>query len=213
MKILLQAALMAISIMAGAEALAGGIVGTKHDITAIPTQIGAVPGTSNVCVYCHSPHSTSYTKPLWNKTEIETTYTPYSSETLDGSISPVMGTYTKLCLSCHDGALAVYVIVTPPSGGGQVTGLSGAPDGWNLTAEGVMYGPNVMDRDFTNDHPVSITYDVRDRTLSNPPPAAYKLYSGNVECATCHNVHDNTNPPFLRTSNAGSRMCLACHKL
>jgi predicted CXXCH cytochrome family protein len=124
-----------------------------------------------------------------------------------------MGAYTKLCVSCHDGALAVYTIVTPPSGGGYVTGLSDAPDGWNLTAQGSMFGPNVMDRDFSNDHPISITYDIRDRHLSNPPPPAYRLYSGRVECSTCHNVHDNTYPPFLRTSNAASQMCLACHKL
>lgn len=212
MNILLHAALMAIWLMAG-TALAGGIVGTKHDMTAIPTQIGAVPGSSNICVYCHTPHTTNYSLPLWNKPDIDTTYHPYSSETLDGSVSQVMGGYTKLCLTCHDGSLAVYVIVTPPSGGGYVTGLSGAPGGWNLTPQGTMTGHNVMDRDFSNDHPVSITYDVRDRHLVNPPPPAYRLYSGMVECPTCHNVHDNTHTPFLRTSNISSQMCLACHKL
>ena len=32
-----------------------------------------------------------------------------------------------------------------------------------------------------------------------------------VECASCHDVHDNTNVPFLRMTNTGSALCLACH--
>lgn len=213
MKTLFHAVAAAACLLAASAAVAAGIVGTKHDMTAIPNQIGAIPGTSNVCVYCHSPHSTSYTKPLWNKAGVDTTYIPYSSNTLDGSISNVMGVYTLLCLSCHDGMVAVYDMETPPSGGGYVTGISGAPGDWNLTANGTMFGPNTMDHDFSDDHPVSITYDTRDRHLVNPPPAAYKLFSGKVECASCHNVHDNTNPPFLRTSNAGSSLCFGCHNI
>lgn len=32
-----------------------------------------------------------------------------------------------------------------------------------------------------------------------------------VECASCHDPHTSVNPTFLRTSNAGSAVCLACH--
>lgn len=32
-----------------------------------------------------------------------------------------------------------------------------------------------------------------------------------VECASCHDPHTNANPTFLRTSNANSAVCLACH--
>jgi predicted CXXCH cytochrome family protein len=32
-----------------------------------------------------------------------------------------------------------------------------------------------------------------------------------MECASCHSVHDDSNPPFLRISNARSALCLACH--
>lgn len=32
-----------------------------------------------------------------------------------------------------------------------------------------------------------------------------------VECASCHDPHTSENPTFLRTSNAGSAVCLACH--
>lgn len=32
-----------------------------------------------------------------------------------------------------------------------------------------------------------------------------------VECASCHDPHTDANPTFLRISNAGSAVCLACH--
>jgi len=32
-----------------------------------------------------------------------------------------------------------------------------------------------------------------------------------VECATCHDPHSTTNGMFLRSSNVGSGLCLACH--
>ena len=32
-----------------------------------------------------------------------------------------------------------------------------------------------------------------------------------VECASCHDPHSNANSTFLRVSNAGSAVCLACH--
>ena len=32
-----------------------------------------------------------------------------------------------------------------------------------------------------------------------------------VECATCHDPHTAAVPLFLRTTNAGSALCLACH--
>jgi predicted CXXCH cytochrome family protein len=32
-----------------------------------------------------------------------------------------------------------------------------------------------------------------------------------VECATCHDPHTDANPTFLRVSNVGSAVCLACH--
>lgn len=44
----------------------------------------------------------------------------------------------------------------------------------------------------------------------NPNGGAAGTYPS-VECATCHDPHSATNPTFLRTSNAGSAVCLACH--
>lgn len=32
-----------------------------------------------------------------------------------------------------------------------------------------------------------------------------------ITCATCHDPHSNTNPPFLRLDNSADALCLDCH--
>ena len=70
--------------------------------------------------------------------------------------------------------------------------------------------------DLRNDHPISVTYDnVADpafnaktgEKIDNLLP----LYSGRVECGTCHNPHNTTNTQFLRRSNSSSNLCKTCH--
>jgi predicted CXXCH cytochrome family protein len=36
-----------------------------------------------------------------------------------------------------------------------------------------------------------------------------KLYEGNVECMTCHNVHDTSNELLLRAN--AEVLCFTCH--
>jgi predicted CXXCH cytochrome family protein len=32
-----------------------------------------------------------------------------------------------------------------------------------------------------------------------------------VECGSCHDPHNYTNPTFLRVANNTSNLCLSCH--
>lgn len=210
-KFIVIALVAAIALISAGVAMAS-VVGTSHDMTQIATQTGATAGTSEVCVYCHTPHGaniTEYTAPLWNKANVTGTYQPYSSPTIDGTVSATITGVTKACLSCHDGSLAVFSMLNPPNSGGYVTGMTG-PDG-NLSAAGLMTGNPQIDWDFRNDHPVGITYDTTDTGLANPAPTNTPLIGGQVECASCHNVHDDTNAPFLRIANTASAMCTNCH--
>ncbi|MCL4470560.1 MAG: cytochrome c3 family protein [Sulfuricella sp.] len=48
----------------------------------------------------------------------------------------------------------------------------------------------------------------------NPDGSAGAVLTGAqafVECASCHDPHTSAQPTFLRMSNAGSALCLACH--
>ena len=41
--------------------------------------------------------------------------------------------------------------------------------------------------------------------------ASEMLFGGLVECASCHDPHDNSNAPFLVMANTASALCLTCH--
>lgn len=213
-KFIVIALVAAIALISAGVAMAG-VVGSKHDMTRIATQLGATPGTSEVCVYCHTPHGANlnYNAPLWNKHDSTAsgTYQPYASPTRDGAIDATIGGVTKACLSCHDGSLAVFSMVNPPNNGGYVASLSAATG--NLNASGEMTGNPRLTLDFRNDHPVGIIYDSSlDAGLVTTPPASTPLIGGKVECASCHDVHGGVaNTPFLRVANTQSALCTSCH--
>lgn len=137
-----------------------------------------------------------------------------------------------LCMSCHDGAItraSFYTMYSMEGGGGGHThGPVTAGEG-----EGELMPPNIGIGGLANDHPVDFVYSVALATSDGglkPPtegagirvpyvgPASLPLYkdqpgdiSGRLECATCHNPHNNANGMFLRVNNTGSNLCLSCH--
>ena len=174
------------------------ITGTAHDLS------GNGWGTDQICVFCHTPHnaSTTLAVPLWNHGVTVATYTLYASSSLNATVGQPGGV-SKACLSCHDGTVAVDTYGT-------------------RTGTHTMTGTAMVGTDLSNDHPVGFTYDVAlataDAGLATPASAAYvdgahtvPLYASQLECGSCHNVHDNANAPFLRKANAASALCLTCH--
>lgn len=173
------------------------ISGTAHDLSASTAD-------NQLCVVCHTPHNgaTVVDAPLWNHALTAENFTMYTSTTLDASMpadGPMPDGISKLCLSCHDG-------------------VTGVLDYGDNTGSSPMGGDSALGTDLTNDHPVSFVYDTAlattDGELFDPaakPEVAALLFGGQVECASCHDVHDDTNSPFLRMSNANSALCLTCH--
>jgi len=210
-KLALAIALAAITSVAQAQ-----VAGSPHDFTDGFTG-NVFTGTVGACTFCHAPHNSNTGfagAPLWNRPSIAagTTYTMYTSATLDGPRTVAPGANSLTCLTCHDGGQAIAVIYnggTPLNvGGGNAAAVSGT----------VLVGTAL-----TNDHPVGITYSPGvgaglDATLrAAPTNAALRLYNygagatAQVECGTCHDPHDNTNTNFLRTANTAVALCGACH--
>jgi predicted CXXCH cytochrome family protein len=114
---------------------------------------------------------------------------------------------SKLCLSCHDGTVALENF------GGTTTGTH------------FISGAALLGTDLRNDHPVSFTYDAAlasaDGGLKNPTTTpsgmggtitANMLFSGKMQCASCHDVHNSGGQPdLLVKSNNASALCLTCH--
>jgi len=193
-----------------------GVSGTKHDLSSAGA--GAKTNVGRVCVFCHTPHQPSGTStdPLWNHTLSTTaTYGVYASDTLNATPSELgSGTaVSNLCLSCHDGTVSVISMYNAPNEVATITLTTGG----NVGTDGKITGNPNIGTDLTNDHPVNFTYDAAlstaDGGLNDPTTTAVSdlLFGGSVQCASCHDPHNNTYTPFLAKDNAASALCTTCH--
>ncbi len=194
------------------------ITNTHHDFT------GASWTNSETCRLCHTPHNAiANVTPLWNHQLSSAAYTVYSSSTLDASMGQPSGE-SKLCLSCHDGTVALDNI------GGHTSGSFMIVARYNL-------GTNL-----SSHHPISFAYNSALATaygqMADPSTAPSGLggtidqdflQDGKMQCSSCHDVHvdrktDNTcngchfvngfttQSLSIRVSNDNSALCLTCHK-
>ena len=187
-------------ILAGLNASAtAAITNTKHDFSA-----SGWNSNGEICQPCHTPHNgnTTVEAPLWNHALTTATFTPYSNAaTLNATVGAPAG-ISRLCLSCHDGSVALDSF-------GGATG----------TTTMLATAAGFVGLDLSNDHPISFTYNAAlvtaDGELNDPTAlpnlTLFGASADQVECATCHDVHDATYGKMLAMSNAGSAMCLECH--
>ncbi len=190
----------------GAEAK--GVSGSKHDLSASGGSSIRASAEGDVCIFCHAPHNGSSEAPLWNRYTQKTFYTPYSSPTLKATIGQPTGA-SKLCLSCHDGTVALGMVRSrskpiPLSGGHS-----------KMPA-----GRAKLGTDLSDDHPISFTYDAallaKNTQLKSPASlktAARPDKSGQVQCTSCHDPHNNEYGNFLTMNNAQSALCISCHDM
>ena len=107
---------------------------------------------SQVCVFCHSSHKTQGVSPLWNRALSPASYTIYDSSTFDADPGQPTGA-SKLCLSCHDGTIALGSVLSRSDqiamAGGQyipsgLTNLGTDKSGSGpVLVDGKSYGPGL----------------------------------------------------------------------
>lgn len=193
-----KAVVLTIGLMMAAGLASAQIAGSAHDFS------GDTWSDGEICKPCHTTHNPIGTAaPLWDHaTTTNTTWTLYSSSTLDATMADPAG-ISLACLSCHDGTVALDSF-------GGATGTTFMAN----TAAGY------IGTDLSNDHPVSFTYDsnlanVLDGELNDPATTTAVsdlLFSGQLECASCHDVHNTPGiASMLVMSNSGSALCLTCH--
>ncbi|MBI2565556.1 MAG: cytochrome c3 family protein [Candidatus Schekmanbacteria bacterium] len=202
------------------------VTSTKHNMRNLSsldaTAYGSATDHGEVCVYCHTPHNknTSVEAPLWNRQVNTSGYTVYSSTTIDMTIDSQPTGVSLACLSCHDGTIGLDVIVNQPgdtySAPSGTTMRSGNKAGGTPPVGDATFRP-MLTQDLSDDHPVSVTYDpaidVKFNSVASITSAGLRLFSGKVQCATCHNPHesDTAKKPFLRIANGNSALCKTCH--
>ncbi len=206
---------------------------TKHNfsaavVPALPPDSSRTVQASNesqICAFCHTPHKATNQPmaPMWNRKLTGRTYTPYSSTSIDAIDLGQPNTKSKLCLSCHDGTLAIGTVnVLNRQEDPTIKMVGTRADGTIPAGLGERSGfTRRLGTDLTNDHPISFTYDtsqsVRDGELRNPAAENFlgerragghkpliPLDDNQVECVSCHDPHvrntNGENIKFLRAN-------------
>ncbi|MDA8099376.1 MAG: cytochrome c3 family protein [Nitrospiraceae bacterium] len=226
----------------GAFAFAGsapgtGIKQTSHDLSSGGKGMLwdggtlADPTLDRICIYCHTPHFAIKVPagnpngdylPLWNHEVTVATFQTYTNGISPDDPSHMLnatlgqpGSVSKLCLSCHDGTVAVnsygYAGFTKPA----VAGKS-------------VSGRFLISTDLSNHHPIGFDYNAVAAADDEINPADTPLnganvygltigdllWKGNMECSTCHDVHNTKNEgvKFTWVEDTQSALCLTCHK-
>lgn len=189
---------------------ASGVGLTRHNLSV--SGPGPVKSTTvtQVCVFCHTPHKSLGNvegAPLWNHTLTSgQTYDIYGSSTLDALPGQPTGK-SILCLSCHDGTVALGALANPPTG---------------QTIDAILQLPldsaerGYIGTDLRDDHPISFIYDANlvanDGELIDPSLIGpLVLEADKLECTTCHDPHEKDIQPFLRVTTLNGQICTTCH--
>lgn len=212
-----------------------GIVGSSHDMN----KFSSNDPYGRVCAFCHTPHhaipvgtdGADYL-PLWSHQLTQQNYTKYDSSSMVADISDPLTGPTRLCMSCHDGVIAIDqhyggtgTLVAPPGRTGDLFDSTG-----KMKKGGISVGVN---GDLSNDHPVGFLYDDVVAKMPNDIFSSDHVFTNNIAgkkisdcltngymtCATCHDVHNkdnvadagNTYNYFLYSPEMGSQICLSCH--
>ncbi len=152
------------------------------------------------CVACHHVHAPVGVRGLWQTPAEEVSHFPFyrfGLFDLDDS--------SKLCLSCHDGAIAPAVPVPQHPLIVSQTGLS-----VGVTGDGFRFP--------MGNHPVGVRYNPADPALVREPGLRegeqIPLPDGRVQCVSCHDPHGTSgHEDLLRVSNRRSGLCLSCHRI
>jgi len=201
---------------------------------------------NRICIFCHAPHNTYRLStatggagpqapaeydylPLWNHLlpDAAPAYVMYENGPGAPQTGPkasqaiqlgmVPGSTSLLCLSCHDGSIAVNSY-------GNVDQLARSQS----TGSKFISPAYVIGQDYYlgNHHPIGFSYDaaqsvdteIRDSTTAMLTPTEFvsdHLYggTGTMECGTCHSVHNkgNSGETLLWRSDQNSELCLTCH--
>ncbi len=208
MKRLILAVLFVSCMGRAALAQPSSIVGSPHDLSAGgPGPIRAVI-ENQVCIFCHTPHNASPIRPLWNRYMPVDNYLIYTSRALDAQPGQPTGS-SKMCLSCHDGTIALGVVFSRQDPILMAGGVTIMPN-----------GPSNLGTDLADDHPISFRYDsalaAQDTHLLDPdllPPELRLDFNSELQCTTCHDAHDDSRGNFLTMENFDSQLCMACHQI
>jgi predicted CXXCH cytochrome family protein len=98
---------------------------------------------------------------------------------------------STLCLSCHTPGGWTGMTKTLSSSQKAVPGGTGTSHAWDVAPNNATYGAT---------------------TPQSQALLVHLAADSSITCATCHDPHANSTPPFLRLDNSADALCLDCHR-
>ncbi len=181
------------------------IINSPHNLSVSGEGQTKALGESGVCMFCHTTHNSNPEHPMWNKRTPGLTYILYNSSTIQAIPGQPDGS-SILCLSCHDGTIALGSVLSKKN---EINFSEGM--------KSFKHSKNNLTTDLSDDHMISFFYNSTlaylDGELKDPLNLTHpvSLENGKVQCTTCHDPHNNTFGNFLVTSTRYSDLCLSCH--
>ena len=146
----------------GADASGKNVRFTKHNLSLSGPGAIKAASESQICIFCHTVKKTRKKVPfLWNRQTKTVFYKPYQSSTLSSRVGQPTGS-SRICLSCHDGTIALGAIASRQGEIPFKGGLRFIPP----------QGPTKLGTDLSDDHPVSFVFGAglvfKKDTIINP---------------------------------------------
>ena len=183
------------------------VVDSLHNLSASGPGSVKAATADRICEFCHISHSASAAGALWARGRSTAAYIPYSSSTAVAQPGQPTG-MSILCLSCHDGTIAL----------GQILNR-GAPHSMAGGQDKMPPGRGLQGTDLSDDHPISFEYSAglasQNGELAMPGTISNQLpldRNGELQCTTCHDPHDSPFSKLLRMPSIGSQICIECHQ-
>ena len=196
---------------------------TLHNLSVSgPGEIRARTETE-VCKFCHIPHNTAVPEALWSQELSNATFvTPEITMGRNQRLAaPQPDGTSRLCLSCHDGTVAM----------GKIAGRR-EPIALDVAQRLGPGRPGFLGTDLSGSHPISFVlsevdsgFDDTSRDMGILPLQAIRASKSvkldekdRMQCTTCHDPHsdrfyDPGKVPRFWVSPSVQEVCLTCHAL
>lgn len=202
--------LAALLLLAARAAIGASITESAHDFRS-----GGWSG-GKICVSCHTPleSDAALSVPVWDEGGAASSYRLYGSPAAQAARLSPSGN-SKVCLSCHDGAVATDRS-SGPTGSWLIPAVKGVEntllnhhavgfvyDGEIATPYGRLFDPGAR----------SVTIGTGEQSRTGTI-ASVLLYDRRMECQSCHDVHNTFTvgtKKLVKASTDGRTICLACH--
>lgn len=224
-KIILIVLVIAIWSGAGLFPVGQSIKETKHNLSVSGPGTYKSANETEVCKFCHTPHSAKPKQPLWNhQLSAVRHYKTYQSATLEalssGQSLDMIDGNSRLCLGCHDGTVALGAMVNSKNKGRSDPGLGPLPPS----------SRGYRGTDLSGSHPISMgvskTMIARNNSKDTLLNSLHEMKSdpdvrldenNKVQCTSCHDVHSDKNHAssgiHFWAKPTFSDVCLVCHRL